>query len=83
MEKQDYKVGDVVVITSAPSRWASLINSNNPMRANIYPYVAEIKAIEDAKDYRGAEIGDYGWDLDVLIREQKIQIYDSSPLIFN
>ena len=75
-----FKVGDWVYIHEYPGQWSSLCNKNCPDSAK-YPIIAQIDDIKNNNDYYyGASIGNYGWDLSVLIKKNCIRLFTQQEI---
>lgn len=70
MNWRELKIGDVITITSIGGMWSSKYSGNCPLKANIFPYTAEIFKISDNTSC--ALVGEYGWALDFITYALKI-----------
>ena len=70
----NFKVGDNIVIRGEPIYFTSLLNSNNPLNANIqYPFYCRIDDLKEGIGYTAISAGGYGWDLSVLIQRGLVE----------
>lgn len=70
-----FNVGDKFTIIGQPSYWDSALNENCPLIRVKYPYHGTIKAMSKYCDRPGIIAmtdGNYGWSLDSLIKDKKI-----------
>lgn len=73
-EYAGFRIGDRFVITSEPKFWSSSLNDNPPIGRVTYPYYGTIKRILIHNDDLVAMTeGKYGWSLDSLLKDDKIQ----------
>lgn len=69
----ELNVGDVILIKSKPKTWSSALKHNCPLQLK-FPTIINIKEIEyiDYEDkslaYVAMTCGDYGWDLEAIIK---------------
>jgi hypothetical protein len=71
---EEFKINEWVFISSYPRVWASLCNENCPEKED-FPFIGQITKIKEVvkNGYTGAEIGNFGWDLTVLIEKGLIR----------
>ena len=75
IETSLFDVNDWVCIIDRPALWASLLNNNNPLLADIkYPYICQIKNLKWDDNYMAMTCGKYGWNLSYLIDSKLIRI---------
>lgn len=75
INKNNFKVGTIFIITSKPSSWSIGVNEKCPLTSYIkYPYRGIITNISECKENGNIAMteGKYGWSLSCLIRENKI-----------
>lgn len=72
----EYKVGDYVRILKKPPAWASELNPNYPGEIKHFPFEGQITQLEYNKrnGYSPAEIGNYGFDMKVLVDNKIIEL---------